>query len=625
MRRRLRVFGRWPASWSRPVHYLLLLLVQAGLLWPWWGAGGFDWQLSFHPLADALRLVLLKYHQFPWWNPWALGGTPLFADPEVAVISLDTLLALLFGAVLGPKTAVFLYSIVCYEGTRALIECRMAAQDQVAPVEIRPSPCDVRFLRWMSVVPALLPALAANLAHGHYSFVTFAFFPWLLLLGLTWRRGVRRSLALGAVAGYVLLTYPHYMTLMSLMIVAPVILWGLLRRPRTSRAWGLLLLAGSTALALCFTRLALAADWILRTPRVDTEYPLVIGWRRGLASLVAPFRAGSDAAVPITPGLLGWWEVEAYVGVLALVLAVVGLRERGRWRVRGWHVAAPLFLALAWGNEAVFCPSHWLRVAPPFSWLTIITRWRLFACYFILLAAVSGVMVLRRAGRPRLATVLGCLLMADLGVNTALAWYGKFRHAPPTWTNNWTAAPVSTHTTHDRYWQHLRQNQAALKAVVPALGYDPDTARLPDWDENYRGEFWAVHPGKGMGTLTVGSPSPSLVTVETWSPNRIVLRAAPGDLVTLNVNPGNYWLVNGARRFPDARPVEPTWPFQLPARSNGRNAPAERVTLDLRIAPPHLRALLLVQVCCAVLALALSWRLGRRQLPLDAPSASARV
>ena len=69
-----------------------------------------------------------------------------------------------------------------------------------------------------------------------------------------------------------------------------------------------------------------------------------------------------------------------------------------------------------------------------------------------------------------------------------------------------------------------------------------------------------------VGEFYGGSP----VTVERWTPNRIVLRGTPGDTVTLNVNPSNYWLMNGQRLFPAYRPVEIEKPFTVTVPPGGR-------------------------------------------------------
>ncbi len=69
------------AGW-RPWHYLLLLLVNSPLIASGTKAAAEDWQIVFYPWAEALRYSILRYGQFPWWNPWALGGQPFLTDPR---------------------------------------------------------------------------------------------------------------------------------------------------------------------------------------------------------------------------------------------------------------------------------------------------------------------------------------------------------------------------------------------------------------------------------------------------------------------------------------------------------------------------------------------------------------
>jgi hypothetical protein len=123
--------------------------------------------LDVYPSAEALRLSLLKYHQFPWWNPWSCSGTPFFAHPQVAVLTPETVFVTAFGAVLGLKITIISYAIVGYEGTRAL--CRYLFDE---------SP----FVEAICVIPALMPALALHFNEGHADLLAFYSFPWLVAL-----------------------------------------------------------------------------------------------------------------------------------------------------------------------------------------------------------------------------------------------------------------------------------------------------------------------------------------------------------------------------------------------------------------------------------------------------------
>src|ERR1019366_3649616 len=102
--------SRW-----RLIHYAVLLLIHEYFIASGRHSGDRDWRYIFYPWADALRLSILKYHEFPWWNPWSLSGQPLFADPQTAVFMPDTVIIALFGAVVGLKILIVFYFFVGYE------------------------------------------------------------------------------------------------------------------------------------------------------------------------------------------------------------------------------------------------------------------------------------------------------------------------------------------------------------------------------------------------------------------------------------------------------------------------------------------------------------------------------
>ena len=138
-------------SW-RPAHYAVLLLVHVQVLASGDRSGPYDWYRFIYPWADALRLTIVKYHQFPWWNAWSLSGQPFLAEPQTAVLMPDTLFLVGFGAVFGYKLIILFYTLVGYEGSRFL--CR--------DLFGRSSLVDA-----LSIIPSLLPALALHLGVGH--------------------------------------------------------------------------------------------------------------------------------------------------------------------------------------------------------------------------------------------------------------------------------------------------------------------------------------------------------------------------------------------------------------------------------------------------------------------------
>jgi hypothetical protein len=549
-------------SW-RPAHYALLLLVHLQLFASGGGAGDWDWYDFIYPWADALHDTVLKYHQFPWWNPWSMSGQPFFAEPQTAVLMPDTLFLALFGAVVGYKVVILFYTAVGYEGSRFL--CRHL---------YGPS----SFVDGVSVIPALLPPLALHLGVGHAVLLAFWLFPWLLGLALTWRQSAGRALAFGAIVGCYFLTYVHYSIIIGFTIAGAIVLGQLARSFRSRNVWLKAALVVATALGLGLTRIALTAFFVSGFPRLETKhYPIVASVSQIVRTLIAPFQ---NNALPGDVADLGWWELGSYVGLPVLLLAAVGF-WRGDRRLRPLHLGAIVCLVFAWNNRDKFLPGYWMHVIPPWKTMVVITRWRLFACYFLLLGAVQGLVTIRAHGRAKLAIGLAALIAFDLGFNIYYAYRGTFGSPPPPFQ----AAADPPRTIRDSpadVWRDYRANLVSMGSEFPLLGWrDHYPKRDHLGTPGYRGDFTGTRP----------------LQIESWTPNRIVLNASPGDTLTINVNPSSYWLMNGRRLFPTDRAMEPEKPFTLVVPPSGR--------VELAARPPHLAILLLLQGVFALAAVLL--------------------
>src|SRR5690348_4136859 len=69
---------------------------------------GDDWDLHFS-WAEAIRSSILRYHQFPLWNPYRCGGAPLLGEPESIPLSLFLPFILLFGPGIGNIVSLFVF------------------------------------------------------------------------------------------------------------------------------------------------------------------------------------------------------------------------------------------------------------------------------------------------------------------------------------------------------------------------------------------------------------------------------------------------------------------------------------------------------------------------------------
>lgn len=218
------------------------------------------------------------------------------------------------------------------------------------------------------------------------------------------------------------------------------------------------------------------------------------------------------------------------------------------------YAAALLCLVLAWNNRDWYWPSYWLHFVPPWKNMLVISRWSMFASFFLLLAAVHGLVLLRESGRPWLASALALAVVLDISYASNYAYRDSFTVSPPPW-GEFSGPPQTIADWHTESWAHERVNLVSMGAVCSLVGYGlHPPARQHLGIPGYTGDFVGTKP----------------VVVESWSPNHFVLRASPGDTVTLNMNPSNYWIMNGNRLFPHDRAFEIDKPFQVKAPADGR-------------------------------------------------------
>jgi hypothetical protein len=558
------LLGGW-----RPVHYALLLLVHIHLLTSGDKSGAYDWYRYIGPWADALRRTIVTYHQFPWWNAWSLSGQPFLAEPQTAVLMPDTLFLVGFGAVYGYKLIVLFYGFIGYEGSRFL--CRQLFGRR-------------SFVDAICIIPALSPPLALHLGVGHVVLLVFWLFPWLLAFGLSWYKSAWRAVGLGVVVGCFFLTYIHYTIIIGFTLIGVVVLVRVIRSYRSQTMWTLAGLVVCTALALGLTRFLLVKQLLAGFPRVEvTHYPIVASLTDVVGATIEPLQT---QGLPSHIDDLRWWEIGSYVGILALFLAYEGFRF-GERRLRPMYWVALLCFVFSWNNRDVFMPGYWMHIIPPWRFMIIAPRWRLFGCYLLSVGAVQGLVALRDRGRVWLAVSLAVLVVADLSFNTYWAYRDTFTKDPPPWKMA-ADPPRTVRDDPGTVWEHFRSNMVSMGPEFPLLG----------WREHYPQRTDIAMPGY-QGEFVGSKP----VRVELWSPNRVVLTGVPGDVVTINCNPSSYWLMNGQRLFPQYRPMELAEPFRVTVPPSGR--------IELVARPPHLALMLLGQGLFALVAVLLFRRASR--------------
>lgn len=518
-----------------------LLAVLCGLLaWPMVRPGnlGFgDWDLFLGKIEAARRTILI-YRQFPWWDPWTRGGFPLAANPQCGVIGL----AMPFVLAVGPAVGMAVGTIACFmlagEGARRL--ARDWIGDPMASFAV-------------GLVYAINGAVLVAAVAAYHVSMCYPALPWMLHHVGRLHRSAWQGVGLGFWMAFSLLNGIQYFTVYMALIAGV----GWLRalrvaddRPRLLR---------NTAMAVGVF-LALSGWRIATTGGVYRDFPRVHhgGMDESLVMMVRHLLARTPAEVVRATDVPHSWETFTYIGPLAILLAIVSLRQGWRW----WHTLTLVCAWLAIGSVHWYHPSYWLADAPLFATMHVVTRWRFMALLGVAMA-IGGALAAWRSSDWPWVRALAPLSLAVLAGDYLL--YGfqvlpiAFSVAPA--EDLYPGPPLP-----DGSIVQVRQalglpaisrGYGVIQGFEPLMGYDRGETSARAWrgDPRYRGEAWTDR----------GPIEPTL-----WTPNRIEFQTGPNATVWINQNPGSWWWINGRRAFPDWRCAEKERAFSALADESGR-------------------------------------------------------
>lgn len=506
--------------------------------------GVHDWDY-FNHTYEAIRLSVLDYGQFPWWDIWSCGGVPLFANPQAGVFSINALFALLFGTVLGLKLSLVCHMAVGFEGTRRLLRLYVSQP----------------FALWGAFAFAGCGGMAMHFAVGHLNLAVIYYLPWLLFFVAKLASRRLAGWLFGLTMGLMVLESVHYFTAMVACVASIGAVCMLVAAH--GRRWMVLSGIGTALgafLILAGLRLGLSM-WYVRQYSVTAREPITVLGRAVMDAFVLPINS-VDHRSPM-PGR-GWWEYGCYLGWPVIVLFGASMFRR----VRYWHVAGVLCVVLA-AVPSPWNPSGWLAELPLLSAVRGLTRWRLVAALFIAMGAASGAAALWQRVRHRpwgmlLPGVCVAATVMIIVVSARTLSQGFVGPAPP-------AVPPRSELMKEFFHIGPQENERRdLRLVFPAtrlnrgvvegceglLGYN----RLRPNLVKARGEDGY------LGEATAGGAA---IEPRYWSPNRIVFEHVRGPL-RVNLAPGSYWRVNGQDAFRNLRVTELTTPFLVTPDESGR-------------------------------------------------------
>jgi hypothetical protein len=538
--------ARWLARLRQPsVAAILGVAAVAGMIllvmWPWlrdtktFGFHDWDAQTAHRYLA---LVSMLRYHEFPSWNPFACGGFPAWGYVEADTIVVSPFLP---AYVLLPISLALRVEVM---GMAAI-----GAAGAWAAASRFSSSYAARAL--VAVLWAVNGRWALQTASGHTWHLAYAWMPWCLYFFERARQPDARvrDFAGGGVV-IAMLVYaggiyplPHTVLLLGVYAALLVVL------ERSPRPLLTLAALGALGVALAAPKLLPLLDGFKKAPRlIESTETLDPGAL--LALLTSRDQHFGSRPARVSP--YGWHEWGMYIsaaGALVLLAAVVFVQGR---REAALKAVGVLFFVLGFGAFHPAAPWTWLHASVPiFRSQHVPSRFLYTAVLVFAVVAAAGIgrVVERWKTRaPWLDAVAAALVFG-------LAWdIGRVAQLPMA-EAMWMVPPDNIHAARPFHFeqepplQYKRRDWAgpmylamlANTGVINCYGappFDRKGAR-PVGAPDYHGEVWLTGQGKA--------------TIAEWSPNHVVVDvrgADAGSMLVYNMNYDEGWRS-------DAGPVVP--------------------------------------------------------------------
>jgi hypothetical protein len=507
--------------------------------------------------------TILRFHQFPFWNPYACGGHPAWDafEPDANVISPWLPVYLLAPFPLALRIEIAGATLLAAAGAWLLVSrfthsralCALAA-----------------------VLFSLNSRWVMQISVGHMWHTTYAWMPWVLyfydraagaapLLAQPRRLDVVLAGACLAMLVYTGGIYPLPHTGLALVVYSALLAFGMRSIVPVKRMVASALLG----VGLSAPRIVPILVMLRRYPRL-VDSPETMGFTDFVEMLVSPQQ--DTFSMPVAVTNWGWHEWGMYVGMVPFVAIAVGV-----WMARGTREQALrglglLLVLLSFGRFFDYAPWALLHMMPVFASQHVPSRWMMPA--LLVLAATAAATAERglvRLGRARALVEIGAVfavawVIKDVCNTVRVPFTHTFGRPPPKTQDTVGEFRTERHVPASLEYDPGEWSPSQLSALVANIG-SIDCNTFPGFHNYYR-DLQGHSPG--LGAHGVGDPKyrgevyvaegHGTARIEKWTPNVIDVRvegAQSGDHVVLNQNWDPGWSANGS--------AAPMWQDQVSA------------------------------------------------------------
>jgi len=519
-------------------------------------------------IYEAFRRSILEFNQLPFWNGWVGGGIPLFANIQFGFISVQAPLILLFGTVMGMKIAIVAYQIIGYFGFKKLFEKGF----KTAPLRAA----------LLAYIPIFGSFFVDRVVAGHYTFLLIAFVPWLILFYIQ-RKQQFNWLCFALIYSFMVWSSPHYITIMAMLVIG---IWFFFEKIQAlvlstkqklykkffiNLKQDLLFFAkaGTAIIALCFYRMFFVVDFIKDFPRDDpVTNESFTGIKTGLYAIWGPDQYANP---PALPSGWGWTEAATYIGVGTLLCLIIILgvyvfsiiKKRANTFSYSPTLLGVLLIAffiLGMGDFGPYSPYTLLGNLPIFDSMRVATRWLLWASLFALfIIATYKDKILKKTINIILAiTVVELFIIGSKVIGTAyFIEVQQYRPSDAFFGQEYKYnLPRPNYSSDQNYLKNYFYDENLYETTRNNLGQVIVGDSLVDT----RQPNTTIRCGENQFGCQLISAN---ARIAYWSPNKIIIERIADGPISVNMNPGKGWLVNGKYTYLEEKITEPQKAFVI--------------------------------------------------------------
>jgi len=503
-----------------------------------------DWDYFFS-LYEVASVSILKYGQFPLWNPYCGGGISIIGNPQAGFISPIGLLTLIFGVVPGLKIAVWLHTLLGLIGMW-LLGKHMGIR---GPAEIVPP-----------LIFMLSSTWSLHIAEGHIVWLPASILPYCFL---TYLKGLKNSNWLFMSAGLgslILYEGGTYVFAFSMIFIT---IYAIINSLESRHIKPLIAFLATTILSLLLSapKLLPSLELLRNNPRI-TESGTGITWYDFLLIIL-------DREQTLSRSIhgTGWWEYGCYLGIIGIALYLYSFRYFKSYK--SLSISSICIMLICVGNFSRFSPWNLLHSLPFFNFLKVPTRCLIIFCFTV--ALLVGLSLSNFCRKPSKGTkIFVAILILALGIdlfsvsykvlaeankaggifsNKSLGQHPELNQKPPELYKlsskeilrvgniapsahepfSQTSIPISMRNIHgawsDQYLP-LLHNKGVVDAyeTIPYKRY-----ALPENVADYKGEFYLLGNGS--------------VVLQHWSPNKLAFKinTKANNTLVINQNFSSGW------------------------------------------------------------------------------------